>query len=757
MSLLSRPSLSSIVCPSAPFLAPRFLCAPARVAALRSACWSSHARLQRPTYATRATKKPKEKLYRGMRRPLKPDILQDDVFASACPSMGPLTDTKQLPLLEKFQKACATCNLSTMMDLYPTIIASPLMRREDTRRAAQALHTYFRTSTRAQTLDRIVRPFLERLTADIRNRKLPPHPAAHVHLLGVYKEGKMYEEGNNFWQWLAAQDDSYVDQAVYGAAIELLAYRGIDDLEDLEDLYADGLKRFPGTFAEYHLSSEAVVPDRTQATTVAGLPIALLQGITTARTLNRDWKNAYLALDTALRLYPTTVPSRFFELFMTERPLTEAYTAFLLACRSGVLLKPNHLTTLLQHLKKAAAKLPSLKERTTIVQGMANAMYAYVQSGGSVEGPHTGIFLNTFQLLLPHHHHGAAITEDEMRIRNSIVDSAYEMVSLLIQAGLAPYPQLFVSLAQLAGRFGIPSLLTTVEQDMETTNVDIGDVGRRGMLYVAGELRDKSLIEVYWSRIFERAESLGQQISETDWITLARVCRRADHKAYLHQQLESLRHTIDTNTEEKVMVELDDEDRVPRVTEYSLLDPEAFVSEIDKTKRILQNVAAVIMAGQPLDMHKTPFSMFLDPARENVTSKEDDLRSVYDELSTDPHQPQPAPGSQKETPVSSTGIPFGELRFLNWATIVGLMKEAEATETEFQRRLDNAIAHGVPFDKRRPFTPIFRKPEDSVPDEAPQVNTPLQIHSLRKMVKRLRSPYASNNGPQRTLPSSFAR
>jgi hypothetical protein len=575
-----------------------------------------------------------------------------------------------------------------------------------------------------------------------------------VHLLGIYKEGKIYEQGNNFWQWLAEQDDSFVDQAVYGAAIELLAYRGIDSLEDLEELYADGLKRFPGTFAEYHLSPEAVAPDRTQATTVAGLPIALLQGITTARILNRDWKHAYLALDTVFRLYPTNVPSRFFELFMMERPLTEAYTVFLLACRSGVVLKPNHLTTLLHNLNKAAVRLSSLKDRVAIVQGMANALYAYVQAGGTVQGPHMGVLLNTFQLLLPHRHFGTAIAENEAMIQNVIVASAHEMVSLLIQAGLPPYPQVFVSLAQLAGRFKVPELLTVVQQDVETTKVDIGDVGRRGMLYAAGELHERNLIEDYWGRIVERAESLGQQISEIDWITLARVCRRANHKEYFQHQLENMKHAIDTITEQKVVAELDEEDRLPRVTEYSLLDPGEFSSEMEKTKLILGNVGAVIMAGQPLDLRKTPFSMFLDPTREAIASKED-LQSVYDELSTDPHQPEPLPGTQKEIPVSSTGIPFGELRFFNWATIVGLMKEAEAAEAEFQRRLDKAIANGVPLDKRYPFTPIFRKPEDSVLDKAVEVTTQSRF-TLRNMVKRLRGPYASNAGPQRASPTPRA-
>jgi hypothetical protein len=89
MSVLSRSSLASIVCPSAPFLAPRYLCAPARITVLHTSFSTRHARLQRPTYATKAPKKkPKANNHHGMRRPLKPDVLSDHVPIPVCLSMG---------------------------------------------------------------------------------------------------------------------------------------------------------------------------------------------------------------------------------------------------------------------------------------------------------------------------------------------------------------------------------------------------------------------------------------------------------------------------------------------------------------------------------------------------------------------------------------------------------------------------------------------------------------------------------------------
>jgi hypothetical protein len=191
-----------------------------------------------------------------------------------------------------------------MMELYPSLLAANILNSYDTRRITQALHVRIRNAHQDQARSDLF-PFVQQIVGDIRRGVLEPHNYAFVHLFGIYKDCKRFDEGCTLWQWLVQQDERYVSQAAYGAAIELMAYGGIMRLPDLESLYVDGLKRFPGTFAEYHLAPDAIVPDRSQPTTVKGIPTILLQGILSARILNRDWKNAYLALDTALRLYPT--------------------------------------------------------------------------------------------------------------------------------------------------------------------------------------------------------------------------------------------------------------------------------------------------------------------------------------------------------------------------------------------------------------------------------------------------------------------
>jgi hypothetical protein len=628
--------------------------------------------------------------------------------------------------------------MDTIMDLYPTVVASKRLDHNDTRRIAQALHTHVRSNHFGTSKTPKPFAFVDQLSDDIRAGNLEPHPLAHVHILGIYKECKMFHQGHGFWQWLVDQDATFVSQAVYGAAIELLAYRGDTSLQQLEDLYVDGLKRFPGTFAEYHLSPEAIVPDRTQRINITGLPISLLQGILTARLLSRDWKQAYLALDTALGLFPTETPTRCFELFLLERPVAEAYTVFLLACRSGVCFKPYQLTALMAKLGKSMAASSSPQEKFVILRGMANAMYAYLESGGSLEGPHIGAFLNAFGNLVPFRQPGEELLGNEAVLRNIVVTHAHGTMSTLIQAGLPPQPQLFIALISLAGKLGVPDLLSVTLQDIESARMDIGAIGRRCILASAGFLSDEQLIEDYWTKIVSKGELEDTRSSHAYWVTLAKACNAAGYQSFFEEQISKFQHTISTDAMQEASHQLNLPFRKQGTAQPPLaVDPAEFDSELELLQEKIKNIAAVIMSGQPLDLQNNPFQMSLYPEKRSLGSLED-LRAVYDELTTDPHQPAPPPRSESsptQAPSSSTGIPLDELRFQNWVTILELMNEAKTTEFEFHRRLDEAIANGRPLMD----TLLLQGSEK----QDPPLN--LSREELRRHVRMLRAPSESSS------------
>jgi hypothetical protein len=579
-----------------------------------------------------------------------------------------------------------------MMELYPSLLAANILNSYDTRRITQALHVRIRNARQEQARSDLF-PFVQQVVTDIRSGALEPHNYAFVHLFGICKDCKRFDEGHALWQWLVQQDERHVSQAAYGAAIELMAYGGIMRLPDLEKLYVDGLKRFPGTFAEYHLAPDAIVPDRTQLTTVKGIPTILLQGILSARILNRDWKKAYLALDTALRLYPTQTPSRYFELFMTERPISEAYTAFMVASRSGVTMRPTHVTALITKMRAAMGASQSMADRLLLVRAIANAIYAYLEAGGQLESIHVGSLIHTFEQLLPEPIAGEDYVGEAAEMRNIIVVAAHEILSGLIQAGMSPQVHPFEALISVSGKLRVPSLLSTTLDDVKTAGTELGPIGTRSAITSAGLLKNKELIEQFWSQVVSAAEANSAQISFEDWITFTKACRRADHADYFRSQLLKLPHAINSRTESHLVYQIDMPEPAPTGHDsYQYMSLDELTSDLDALTAQMKNIEAVVMSGQPLDLSATPFYMHLDPSHPSLGTDKD-LRTVYNELTIDPHQPPP-----DSIPVSSpTGIPLDDLRFMNWVSVLEMMDLASSYESKLQIALDAAIKAGKPF------------------------------------------------------------
>jgi hypothetical protein len=713
MHKLSRTSLAAVVCPSAPFLAPRLLRATVPTA-LRKVHAAPSTGSQKSCYTTTKGKprgkKPEHKFPTRSEKQLRTRAAHDEVY----------------PLLEKLRKACDLHDVHLIMDLYPTLLDAGALGRHEARRIAQTIHN--RTRQKHKIDDLI--PFVQKMVADIRSGALPPHPFVFVHVLGIYKEYKRFDEGHELWQWLAQQDDAHVSQATYGAAIELLAHRAATPLSELEALYVEGLKRFPGTFAEYHLSPDAIVPDRSQPVLVVGVPVVLLQGILTARILARDWKRAYLALDTVLRLYPHQTPNRFFELFMVERPLPEAYTVFLMACRTGRAMSAAQVTVLIDKLRAAMSKCSSMSDRMKLLRAVANALYAYQAAGGQLASLHAGILVSCFERLLPEQRPDEDFHGEAAQCRNLIVLTAHEILAGLLRAGFVANIHPLGALLSIAGTLRVPDLLSTTLQDIKNAQLELGPIATRSALTSAGLVKNQDLIKELWTGIASDAASEGSQITFEDWITFTKACRRAGLAEYFREQMASLSHTTTASTQSHLLSYIiDAEEKVPDASNFEYMSAHDLSAELDGLKQQMKNVEAVLMSGSPLDLQKSPFYMHIDPSTTSMSSLEN-LRTVYDEYTTDPHQPAPqsTEGSPLTPALSSTKIPLDELRFMNWLTVLELMAEAEAYEPRRQVAVEQAIKAGKPFIER----PLIFKRENKV--------APIQeVQELKERIKALRN------------------
>ncbi|KAK7719139.1 hypothetical protein SLS57_005872 [Botryosphaeria dothidea] len=568
------------------------------------------------------------------------------------------------------------------------MLGNALVTYNDTLHIAKLLHNYFRRLPQAKKPQAtpVLLQFADQLIEDIRNGTIPPHSAASLHLLSFLKEAGEFDRGSKFWSWLKRKDNDYVDATVYGAAIEMLAAQRMAGLPELEALYAEALRRFPGNFAEYHLSPEAIVLDRGQPVTIKGLPTSLLQGITTARLAYGDWRNAYLAFDTALRLFPTQIPERFFELFIHGRPLAESYTAFMMACRTGVILRPEHLTVVLRNLVDSQFRAP-VKGGLLAIKGMLNAIHAYVGVGGSVGGHHLSTLVKGFEGLLPGSSPQENLVSDAMN--QLIGNTARETVLTMLRAGVPLTLSTFASLVGLAGKARLPDLLGRAIQDISNGGLEPNEVVHRSMVLAAGQIKHTELLEWSWKSLVESSEVSGTPLDVRDWQALARASINADHIGFVHEQTSTLSHAVTDEIMKLIEHEVaKGQAKTLRGVNFTESDHDVVNKGIPEIKSQVESISALIKSRKLLNFFEHPLSMSLVP-RPSIGS-EQTLHQVYDELTTDPHTKQHLQPAVK----SASGYPLEALRYANWISINELLYDADAHETDRQWRIEKARKEG---------------------------------------------------------------
>ncbi|KAK4976602.1 hypothetical protein LTR66_010797 [Elasticomyces elasticus] len=607
----------------------------------------------------------------------------------------------------------------------------------DLKAAAQILHNaYRRTSIKAVAQGQFV-AFADELVKDIRRHTLPASATANHHILGFYRDAREFEKGYEFWAWLVRQDESYVSPTIYGTAIELLATQG-ESLENLEELYIQALKRFPGSFNEYHLSPEAIVPDRTQPADIYGIPMLLLQGIMTARLLHGDVQNAYLALDTALRLCPTVVPTRFFEVFAEERPLFEGFKVFLLACRAGIATGEGRFKALLYKLREVHPRAP-FAQHVTAVRATFTAAYAYAGGGGQFKRSHLDELVIGLTGLLAH----PCIMQLQTSKRAEVVDIILAMLrrtlEVFAKVGALPSMSSFNSIiSNVAGKGRRWEAMPMALSDAAALGLKPTRVTERAIVTAAGELADQDLVAQSWSALVRMRESQGNTMEYADWKVLANACRLAGNVEYIKLQKEEQAHALTPDITSAIdsFVEWAKNGDAPEELQHIATFEQA-TEEVRKIDKDLDFIGERLKVGLVLDFRKEPLPMSLSGDRTDhseLTLPEPELRALYDELSTDPaqqslqHDTQVAMSSDslgtKEdisaqsignkpqdvlavsapelpAPQSSTGFPLDELRYENWKSINELLAEATRHDKAFQSAVDEAIAKGTKLPSRK--------------------------------------------------------
>jgi len=533
------------------------------------------------------------------------------------------------------------------------------------------------------------------ITNDYKHGKLAPHPLASVHLLSTYKESQQYSRGHDLWAWLSNQGEEYLDARVYGAAIELLAYSGETDLQQLEELYQYALEKYAGTFAGYHLSPNAVLPDRSQHITMDGMPMILFQGILTARLLLGDWHNAYMALDTALRLHPTSLPSRFFEIFCYERPIVESFKLFHMACRSLIVTHPRLLTTLLNTIldENPSNRLVAhqLLHNVRVVEQVFDAVKAYLGTGRGLSKEHLSLMVKAMSnvvIYIPLEHSVDKATIATYEKHNALIA---ELTERLVE-GLVPtlgrnVNSVYHTLVGLAGRARDSDLLLRAFGRIQECGDTVTVVSHRSLITALGLTGNFEAVKIAWEPISAQNEPPTRQ----DWLVLAKSAGNSrDPTAieFVNEELQRL--AVEPTEAAAVRLTCNArhwtntiEDDLQTVPFHEVGDQ--ISSVVTKTLFTLQSRRGIIH-----NFYEEPFKSDYRQSSGYGISRED-LRAIYDEMTTDPEQP---PANAELSPaIDAAGYPLAEHRFENWLAINELLVFAEADARERERAVEEAIAN----------------------------------------------------------------
>lgn len=617
-------------------------------------------------------------------------------------------------LVDDLAQAITDVRIKDVIRIFDQITNYDRLARTASWRICQCLHEALRREKRTATssfqredLEDMV-AFAETLVKHIKKGDLAPDCRAHLHLLAFYKESGVRDEGILFWRWLEMQDERYVNSDVYGAAIELLAVNGAP-LTELEDMYQRALREFPGNFNEYHLSPNAIVPDREERTIIKGIPIVLLQSILTARLLRGASGDAYLALDTALRLYPTLTPGRFFHLFIEERPLAESYTVFAIACRAGILPHNESVRKLLTSIR-TSSDLSSLDGHVVALRQMLSVAYMYVGAGGVVTSNLVSELVIAMTQILRVQGIAPMDSKHKKQVVDAVMDAIRKTLEIFARYGAKPGLSAFNSIIMNLAGFGQSKQIVGIAlRDAQSLGLRPNNVTRRSILGAAGYIGDAEFVGKAWNDLEAAKAEDGQHPDTSDYHILVKAAKLGGAVDFAKEACKGMAGQLDETQRQGVYDRLYASDEAMTATgSESALDVSVALGPMIGLRAdlaIIDERTQDRPAVQAFSEQALPITLLPIPDEQHLP--EDELRIFYDELTTEQanaHANQQATSSPAAVSdqdriaspaVSETNIPLGRLRYENWKVINYLLGLAEKHDRAYDEAVDEAIASGV--------------------------------------------------------------
>lgn len=609
-------------------------------------------------------------------------------------------DAQLVELQGRIQEASHQKNFDEAMDAYRLVDNKKLILPGVLNQLTQQLSIWTRIHATTQEgrqdpeAGERLQQYAEELVQDVYKGVLGPCPSASAHLLHGFVFTRTWDTATKLWEWLKAQDDEYVSDEVYGAAISLLAAQDAK-LEDLEALYQEGLARLPVGFAAYHFSPGAIVPNRKGIMPLRHLANPLLLAIMQARLMRGDAQNAYLALDAIRRLRPIGTPPLFFTDFLRERPVNEAYTVFAMACKAGTPRTSNTYRSLLAALRTNVDS-KDIKRFVPTVRAMLSTTYLQIGGGGKITRNAVTEIIIVLSAILRIQGVNTMSDEDRLRLAQVVKELISKTLELALRFGVSPTIAAYNSIiTNIAGAGNAEATITEAIKEAKIVGLEPNIVTRRSIIVAAGNARDSQLVEKGWNWLVEARARDDQLVDSTDLHILVKACAQSDHDSFATDVVSQATH-MDEWATDNLLERLEKKTDLPVYTSKPA-DINELLTEIAKIKADLEVFDERTTDAKGFqDFSDQAVPMLLFPPRKDIRLPEAEMRKLYDELSTDPGAPPQTTVEKDHIGEISmdTKVSFSELRYESWKLITYLMAEAEAHDKAYVDAVDVAIAKG---------------------------------------------------------------
>ena len=556
-----------------------------------------------------------------------------------------------------------------------------------------------------------------------KSKQLPYHPLVPCLLIRYYLNYRdLVGKAAEVWEWVVNQPESSVFHSsrgpAFAPAIRLTARYG--DLSQCEILFQQWCTESFSPKERHFISDNATIPEphlpgpslvsSREATTTNVLHV--FYSIFDARLLLGDWRKAYLALDTVLRLSPTNILPKFMTTIVQKRPAYECYVISYALLHTGL-----HVTE--KALRGVLYKLTQLSPRRgtdyafSVMQMAMSLIHASVAAKRVISPQEFRYFGEcVLSAFLPGESSKSLFGSFDTRVWQTRIVEQLESLAKFLGINLGE--EWHVSVSEQAARLGNTDLYRSAMRHIQDSPLRVHSEYLRSTLIPAAMLGLFQDIQQYWTAHTVQFPNLSQE----SWKCLAEATLLCGTFEFFDKQLqkrlgpeaEGMRVTLRRHIEHyKSRAETFHDSILRSKTIHPAETWERYVTRVQRLVQSLHRIEYVGSLEKFSDIALHPPEVVISSEPCQVSSIEQWAKEFYDELpgQVSYHMKERATTTATELEVSPirlhlmpletrTGLSLDSAQQFTWVFITLAMSYAQKRDDTLEQLFpDTRGRHGM--------------------------------------------------------------